>query len=107
MMKPYQKLIDTINANQKTMVEQLHQFCEINSGTTNLNGLAQMSQTLQAAYKPLADSLQINPTSTTKHLKHVRETVIQHYGDSLLISKRPHLKRRVLLWPHGYGVPRT
>ena len=58
MITVYKSLIDTLKNSQKTMVEQLHRFCEINSGTTNLPGLAQMADVLQTAYQPIADTIQ-------------------------------------------------
>ena len=100
MLTSYKELINTINSNQKMMVEQLHQFCNINSGTSNLDGLARMAETLIAAYKPLADSIDINKSSPLPTLNMQGNTSLQQYGDALLIRKRPHLKRRILLSGH-------
>lgn len=59
MMEPYKKLISIISNNEELMVQQLHYFCEINSGTTNLHGLAQIATALSDAYKPIADAIEV------------------------------------------------
>ncbi|MGC1181921.1 hydrolase [Legionella sp.] len=100
MINSYQKLIDTIKDNQKTMVQQLYQFCEINSGTFNLPGLAQMLNKLQIAYKPIADTIQIKKLHSLPMINMSGDTSLQHFGDALFIRKRPHLKRRILLSGH-------
>lgn len=100
MIEPYQKLIDITKNNQKKMVEQLHHFCEINSGSTNLAGLSQMSNALQTVYKPFADVIQIKKLHPLPMITMSGDTKTQHYGDALFISKRPHLKRRILLSGH-------
>lgn len=100
MSKPYKKLIDTIKNKQPQMVEQLHHFCEINSGTANLTGLAQILDSLQIAYQPLADLIQIKKLPSLSMMNMSGELCIQNYGDALFIRKRPHLKRRILLSGH-------
>lgn len=100
MLKSYRELIDNIKANQQLMVSQLHQFCEINSGTTNLPGLALMLETLAAAYQPLADTLHVKKLMPQPVINMSGNTSLQTCGDILFISKRPHLKRRILLSGH-------
>lgn len=100
MIKTYQKVIDALYNSQNLMVEQLHQFCDINSGTTNLPGLAQMANALQTAYKPIADEIQIKKLQPLSQINMSGETSLQSCGDALLIRKRPHLKRRILLSGH-------
>ncbi|MDI9818410.1 MULTISPECIES: hydrolase [unclassified Legionella] len=93
-------LLSSLNARQKLMIDQLHEFCEINSGTENLQGLAIMLQTLNRAFKPLADEITIHqlPKITTIDMR--GEPTVQQCGDALLIRKRPELKRRILLSGH-------
>lgn len=100
MDKSYRNLINTIKDNQNIMVEQLHTFCEINSGTDNLPGLAQMAKTLQAVYTPIADSIELKKPAPLSAINMKGDHVIQHCGDVLWIRKRPHLKRRILLSGH-------
>lgn len=82
------------------MVKQLHQFCEINSGTSNLAGLVQMADLLQAAYKPIADSIQKKKFHPVSVIDMSGNTTLQSCGDALFIRKRAHLKRRILLCGH-------
>ncbi len=82
------------------MVNQLHQFCEINSGTSNLAGLIQMADLLQAAYKPIADTTQKKKLHPVSLIDMSGNTTFQSCGDALFIRKRVHLKRRILLCGH-------
>lgn len=100
MLKPYKELVDAINTQHNTMVSQLHQWCTINSGTSNLDGLAQMAELLHLSYKPIADSTEQIKLTPQPILDMQGNTNLQHYGDALLFRKRPHLKRRVLLSGH-------
>lgn len=100
MLKSYKKLIDTIKANKKNMIAQLYQFCDINSGSTNLQGLALMAETLDSAYKAIADSIHRKKLSPSSIISMTGERVQQNFGDALFIRKRPHLKRRILLSGH-------
>ncbi|HGF1494244.1 TPA: carboxypeptidase, partial [Legionella pneumophila] len=100
MVKLYKEIINSIDNHQTTMVEQLHQFCEINSGTTNLTGLAIMAETLCSAFKPIADSTELIKLPPLSVIDMTGSTVTQSCGDALFISKRPHLKRRILLSGH-------
>ncbi|PJD95223.1 MAG: carboxypeptidase [Legionella sp.] len=100
MLTLYKTLDEIVRSQQETMVEQLHQFCSINSGTSNLEGLKEMKQLLAASFLPIADHIE------TKKLKPLAQMNLQgtatthYYGDALLIQKRPHLKRRILLAGH-------
>lgn len=100
MMNSYNKLINKIKDNQETMVEQLHQFCEINSGTTNLPGLAQISSALESAYQPIADVIQKKILHPVSIINMSGETTLQTCGNALFIRKREHIKRRILLSGH-------
>lgn len=100
MLISYKELIDTVKSKQKIMVDQLHQFCEINSGTTNLPGLATMAEALHSAYKPTADTIQIKHLKPLSLINMTGTAITQQFGDALFISKRPHLKRRILLSGH-------
>lgn len=101
------KLLASLAENQKTMVEQLHQFCSINSGTNNLSGLANMHQMLASAFQPLADDIQIRTFPAISTISMEGKTTLQLCSDALYIRKRPELKRRVLLSGHMdtvYGI---
>lgn len=100
-------LLDSITNRQKTMIDQLHHWCEINSGTENLAGLALMHQRLHQAFAPLADEIQTIKCPSIKTINMAGDAILQSYGDALFIRKRPKLKRRILLSGHMdtvYGV---
>lgn len=100
MIKSYKELIATIKINQNTMIDQLHQFCNINSGTTNLAGLALMAKTLHSAYETIADIIENKKLPSLSLMDIAGNFSTQNFGDALFISKRPHLKRRILLNGH-------
>ncbi len=93
-------MIDAIKASQSTMVDELHTFCLINSGSDNLPGLAKMLDTLQKSFTPVADSVEIRQLPPFASINMAGENVQQRCGDALLIQKRPDLKRRILLSGH-------
>lgn len=82
------------------MVKQLHQFCEINSGTENLEGLAAMHNALACAYAPMADEIQTLHLPDISTINISGDTTLASCGDALYIRKRPELKRRILLSGH-------
>lgn len=100
MIKAYKQLIHSLHTRQNIMVEQLHQFCSINSGTTNLLGLAGMVSVLQTAFKPITDEFEIKKFNPLSVLDNQGNTILQPCGDALFIKKRPQLKRRILLCGH-------
>lgn len=100
MSFPYAELVHSIKDQQNLMVEQLHQWCAINSGTTHLAGLQAMKEILHQAYTPLADTIITPITQPVSLMNMSGEDVLQPCGEALLISKRPDLKRRILLTGH-------
>lgn len=93
-------ILHFLSPRKQAMVEQLHHFCEINSGTENLLGLTQMYQTLKTAFTPIADEMEeieFPPISTIDMLGNTSK---QLCGKALFIRKRPELKRRILLTGH-------
>lgn len=94
------ELLCFISIRKQIMVKQLHEFCEINSGTENLLGLAVMHQTLNTAFKPIADKIETRQLPVITTINMAAETTTQKCGDVLFIRKRPQLKRRILLSGH-------
>lgn len=90
----------TLNTRKQAMVEQLHHFCEINSGTENLLGLSQMCQTLKTVFIPLADQIEEIEFPAINTIDMSGNTSTQLCGKALFIRKRPQLKRRILLAGH-------
>ena len=89
------------------MLQQLKMFCNINSGTNNLSGLAEMHQQLRHAFEPFAEHIETHPMPDTTFITMDGESINQKSGSALVIRQRPHLKRRVLLSGHMdtvYGI---
>lgn len=82
------------------MLQDLYEFCEINSGTYNLKGLSQMRDLLIKKFTPISDDItQIEmPEVATVNMS--GDSIAEQFGNALLFQKRPHLKRRVLLCGH-------
>ncbi|WP_133127834.1 hydrolase [Legionella nagasakiensis] len=100
MLNSLPELIHSLQASQQMMVAQLHQFCEINSGTDNLAGLKTMHQALHSAYIPIADEIQSRRMPPMTTINMAGETTTSVFGNALYIQKRPDLKRRILLSGH-------
>jgi glutamate carboxypeptidase len=93
-------LLSYLQDHQMLMVQQLSRFCEINSGSDNLAGLSVMLTTLQEAFLPLADEVQIRHFNPITTMNIQGEQSLKQCGDALFIRKRPELSRRVLLVGH-------
>lgn len=93
-------LLAEITHKQPQIVEQLHQYCQINSGTTHLKGLARMRSLLIDTFSPLADEVRAIDFPPIPIIDMEGNATIQEIGSALFISKRPHLQRRVLLAGH-------
>lgn len=100
MDKSLPELLSFLQTSFPTMVSQLHQCCEINSGSDNLSGLALMHDALSNAFSSIADDMISRPLQPKPTIDMNGETVTQRFGNALFIRKRPHLKRRILLSGH-------
>jgi len=93
-------IIHHLASIKNLQIDTLHTFCNINSGTYHLDGLARMHDCLNNAFKTIADTIQsidFDPVPMT----HINgNPMLQTIGKGLLIQKRPELKRRILLSGH-------
>jgi glutamate carboxypeptidase len=99
----HQSLVELVHALQnakQAMIAQLHQFCEINSGTKNLDGLKMMHQALQSNFIPIADEISARKLPKFSSIGMDGEVIHRTLGDALFVRKRPELKRRILLCGH-------
>ena len=99
-LQGYKELIDHIQSNQSIMLAKLHEWCNVNSGTYHLKGLAQMAELITKVYEPIADSIEAKTLPAVTNFTIEGNEKIEHYGNALLIRKRPHLTNRVLLCGH-------
>jgi glutamate carboxypeptidase len=89
-----------LSQNYSLMIAQLHQWCEINTGTENLDGLTTMREALIDAFNPLADQIDTIEPSEVRRIDMLGNTIIESFGEHLFFRKRPELRRRVLLVGH-------
>jgi glutamate carboxypeptidase len=89
-----------MNINLEKMLEQLHAFCAINSGSRNLSGLAKMHDVLKNAFLPIVDTAETHALPPVTNINLSGEKTQDAVGALLYLRKRPHLKRRVLLCGH-------
>jgi glutamate carboxypeptidase len=94
------ELLKTLTAKQSGMVKDLHHFCEINSGTDNLVGLSLMSKALRSYFEPIADNIEEIEFSAINTISMTGESSLKKCASALFISKRPQIKRRILLSGH-------
>ncbi len=89
-----------LNISHDDMLQQLYAFCSTNSGSHHLDGLASMHDLLYKAFEPLADEIKSIALPEVPIITMTGESLLQPAGNALLIRKRPHLKRRILLCGH-------
>lgn len=94
------EVVINLTHRQNMMIEQLHAFCAVNTGTENLTGLILMRQLLSNAFTAIADQIDTQPLPPITTITMSGEQIMQTCGDVLLIRKRPELKRRILLCGH-------
>lgn len=93
-------LRDHIGTQHHAMVNLLHEWCAINSGSTHLSGLKKMLHALHQAFMPLADTIDICASPPIHTIGLDGKSRVESCGDFLFIRKRPELKRRILLCAH-------
>lgn len=82
------------------MLTQVQNWCAINSGTGNLNGLAHMADMLKTAFSALPGTVElVSPDSVENVTKDGSIQKIKR-GDHLVVSVRPEANLRVLLTGH-------
>ena len=86
MDKSLQDVKDFLQNRLPTMLEQLHFFCEINSSSYNLAGLAAMSEVLKKSFMPIADNIKIIKSPSIETIDMSAKTIQQNCGDMLFIQ---------------------
>ena len=94
---PHLQLLDN---RQDEMLQQVIQLCDINSGTRNLAGLAQVKEELVGLFQSLGGELQLVDSEPEPLLNNQGEQLDSPLGQSIHIVKRPDAKHKVLLCIH-------
>lgn len=89
-----------IDEQQPSLQQRLLQWSSINSGSHNLAGLADMHQTLAAAYGEISDTVETITADTYEIVRADGVVEEKQYGAMLHCVKRPEAKRRILLVGH-------
>ena len=90
----------TERAAAAPMLAQVEQWASVNSGTTNLAGLAKVATLLADAFAPLPGTLRlVDPAPESSILPDGSARTIQR-GQHLHLSVRPTANRRILLTGH-------
>jgi glutamate carboxypeptidase len=93
-------ILADIQAQEARLIALLIQWAQINSGSTNLEGLNQMREVLGEAFGPIVDETHTFDFSPISKLTLTGEVQLQKVGKGLWFRKRPELLRRVLLCGH-------
>lgn len=98
-MKPA-VLTDISDIDADTMLAQVQSWCAINTGTANLQGLAEQLDVLEDAFGALPGEIQrVAPAPVTAVDADGKEFEKQH-GHHFVLRVRPHANRRILLTGH-------
>lgn len=100
MRENHKDVIAILAEKQMEMLEQLSQFCLVNTGSDNLPGLAHLHQILSHVFKPLADEIENYSFPPVSTIDLNGNTTLLAVGNALIIRKRPECSRRVLLAGH-------
>jgi glutamate carboxypeptidase len=95
-----EKVLRWIDAQQDALLSETLRLANINSGTQNLEGLAQMHDALMALFAPLADEAESIPLIPTTQIADSGKEQAVHYGNALSFKKRPHAPLQVLFCGH-------
>lgn len=82
------------------MLAQVQQWCAINTGTANLDGLAEQASVLAQVFSSLPGEIElVDPVPVTAIAADGTEFEKPH-GQHLVLRVRPQAKRRILLTGH-------
>jgi len=93
-----QALVERIDAD--AMLGQVQRWCAINSGTSNLTGLAQQAAELANAFAVLPGEIQLVEPAPVEAVDSAGNPVELAHGRHLVLRVRPQAERRFLLTGH-------
>jgi glutamate carboxypeptidase len=92
--------LEWIDGQQDRMVSTVINWCNINSGSRNLNGLAAMSAALQSAFAPLGGDMRELDVAPETIVDNAGRSVAIPLGKAISIRKRPNARMQVFLGIH-------
>jgi glutamate carboxypeptidase len=93
-------LLDAIGSRQSLLVEELFSWSAINSGSSNLEGLAQMARVLADRVATMGCTPALIASDPVESIDSCGETVSLKRGDHLHAALRPDAPRQILLAGH-------
>ncbi|MBS9777462.1 MAG: hydrolase [Gammaproteobacteria bacterium] len=103
LLQKYKKQLDHIDSRHDELVSTLIEWANINSGSYHIDGIAKYRGVLQAAFASVLDkhdSIEVITLPTFEVVDSEGNIVEQKVSEGLVIRKRPHVKKRVLLCGH-------
>ncbi len=100
MDKVIKKQLDEIKDKETVITQTLIEWCEINSGSQNLQGLEKMKSVLIDAFLPLGGVCEVKLSGEIEQVNSQGNIELQQTGDALVISKRQDAPRQILLCGH-------
>lgn len=89
-----------LDGKRREMGATLRDWCAINTGSTNLDGLSSMRRTLADAFTALGAEIETVPTPPQSLVTAKGDIALRPLGDCLRLVKRPQAPVRVLLAGH-------
>jgi len=95
-----EEYLNWIESQHDRMVELVHQWASINSGTFHTAGVAQMAHAAHSEFLSIDSSAHMVDVPGIRQIDARGETVVRHLGPALCARSRPSAARRVLLAIH-------
>ena len=92
--------LSVLDDQNEPMLDLVVELCNVNSGTFNLEGLAQVNQRLKTAFECLGGEIKTVDSKPMTKVDESGNTVQQPIGQMLHVSKWPDAKKKILLCIH-------
>ena len=92
--------LEPLNGQRSAMQELLLKWCEVNSGSTNLDGLETMRQKIKEAFAQLPGEIEIVSSRPQESISAQGELEHRKVGDLIRVTHNPQAPLRVLLAGH-------
>lgn len=99
-MRDFSSEMKLLDGRRAEMTATLKDWCAVNSGSRNLEGLAAMRDALANGFARLDAEIEVLPSAAQSVVTRDGQIVDQQIGDCLRIMKRPQAPVRVLLAGH-------
>lgn len=92
--------LDRISTRQQDMVDTVIAWSEVNSGSRNLDGLAEMESLVLKAFEPLGCEVELIDLPDGEFVNEAGDVVSVKNGRTIRLFKRPQANRKVLMTGH-------